>query len=70
MGDEPPVRRIRGWAHDLYFWGPASSWSGEGGSDGMVAMLAARGAEGWELAAVTEGVPGHFSFFFKRPAEG
>jgi hypothetical protein len=36
----------------------------------MVAMLAARGAEGWELAAVTEGVPGHFSFFFKRPAEG
>ncbi len=32
-------------------------------------MLTAKGNEGWELVAVTQGRPRAYTFFFRGPAE-
>lgn len=69
MVDEPQQRRIQKWEHDVFFWNnPTTHW-GERVDLGIRAMLTAKGNDGWQLVAVTEGRPRTYSFFFKRPAE-
>ena len=55
------------WDYDLIIWDSGSFWIGESGEAGLKAMLITKGAEGWELVAVTDRESG-YSFFFKRPA--
>jgi len=69
MAEEPQLRRTQRWEHDIFFWNDPTPQSGERVDIAMRAMLAARGNEGWELVAVTEGRPRTYTFFFKRPAE-
>jgi len=55
------------WEYDVVTWTASSDWDGESGEDGMKAMLATKGGEGWELVALTES-GSSYTFFFKHPA--
>jgi hypothetical protein len=57
------------WEHHVYWWNQRESWNGQQGAQGIKTMLRAKGAEGWELVAVTETPSTGYSFFFKRPLE-
>ncbi|HUJ66428.1 MAG TPA: hypothetical protein VLX59_12870 [Acidimicrobiales bacterium] len=58
------------WEYHVYWWDhQRESWHGLRGSPGIKAMLAAMGAERWELVSVTESPQTGYTFFFKRPAE-
>ena len=67
MAEEPQLRRTQRWEHDIFFWNDPTPQSGERVDIAMRAMLAARGNEGWELVAVTEGRPRTYTFFSNVP---
>jgi hypothetical protein len=63
---------VQTWEYNLFYWRPDSNWTGETGDAGIMGMLLAKGAEGWELVTVNvhSSTAGDTQkFFFKRPAE-
>ena len=69
VAEEPQSSPTERWAHDVFFWSDSETWDGRRAGAGIRAMLTAKGDEGWELVAVTQGRPRTYTFFFKRPAE-
>jgi len=69
VAEEPQSPPTQRWEHDVFFWGDSETWGGQRAGAGIRAMLTAKGNEGWELVAVTEGRPRRYTFFFRRPAE-
>jgi hypothetical protein len=69
MAEEPQLGRTPKWEHDVFFWNDPMTRSGKRVDAALRAMLTAKGHEGWQLVAVTEGRPRTYTFFFTRPAE-
>ena len=49
-----PVRAMTRWKYATQEWGRTTSWAAVSGKEGLDAMLAAHGEEGWELTGTAE----------------